>query len=70
MPWDDLLKEQIRHAPRIPIMRGVPWLEARLYIPIFREDPSRDSTLYSLAVLDFKSLQEQHRQELGIISRL
>ncbi|XP_030439630.2 (-)-germacrene D synthase-like [Syzygium oleosum] len=63
------LEKQVSHALRQPIHKGLPRLEARCYIQFYQEEPSHNEVLLSLAKLDFNSLQEQHRKELGNLTR-
>nr|AXY92169.1 terpene synthase 4 [Rhodomyrtus tomentosa] len=63
------LAKQVKHALKQPLRMGLPRLEARYYIPIYREEPSHDRVLLALAELDFNLLQEQHQKELGKITR-
>jgi len=64
------LAKQVKHALRQPLHKGLPRLEARHYVPLYREEPSHDQVLLALAKLDFNLLQEQHQKELGNITRL
>ncbi|KAK3427101.1 hypothetical protein EUGRSUZ_F03412 [Eucalyptus grandis] len=63
------LEKQVSHALHQPIQKGLPRLEARRYIQFYQEEPSHNEVLLSLAKLDFNSLQEQHRKELGNLAR-
>ncbi|KAF8026084.1 hypothetical protein BT93_F2791 [Corymbia citriodora subsp. variegata] len=63
------LEKQVSHALRQPIQKGLPRLEARRYIQFYQQEPSHNEVLLSLAKLDFNSLQEQHRKELGNLTR-
>ncbi|XP_048132496.1 (-)-germacrene D synthase-like [Rhodamnia argentea] len=63
------LAKQVKHALKQPLHMGLPRLEARYYIPLYREEPSHNEVLLALAELDFNLLQEQHRKELGKITR-
>lgn len=65
-----LLAAQITRALKQPLHKGIPRLEARHYISIYQDhDPSHNTTLLKLAVLDFELVQSLHRQELSHISR-
>ncbi|XP_039162808.1 (-)-germacrene D synthase [Eucalyptus grandis] len=44
-------------------------LEMRCYIPLYQEESSHNEVLLSLAKLDFNLVQEQHRKELGNLTR-
>ncbi|XP_056175825.1 (-)-germacrene D synthase-like isoform X2 [Syzygium oleosum] len=63
------LTMQVRHALKQTIRRGVPRLEARLYISMYEAEPLHNKILLSLAKLDFNHLQEQHRKELCDLAR-
>nr|WNI01944.1 terpene synthase [Psidium guajava] len=64
-----ILAKQVSHALKQPLRKGLLRLEARLYIPLYQEEPSHDEVLLTLAKLDFNLLQEQHQKELGKITR-
>lgn len=64
------LAMQVRHALKQTIRRGVPRLEARLYISMYEAEPLHNKVLLSLAKLDFNHLQEHHRKELFDLARL
>nr|WNI01935.1 terpene synthase [Psidium guajava] len=64
------LAKQVKRALKQPLHMGLPRLEARYYIPLYREEPTHDEVLLALAELDFNLLQEQHQKELGKITRL
>ncbi|XP_048141828.1 (-)-germacrene D synthase-like [Rhodamnia argentea] len=63
------LVKQVSHALNQPIHKGMPRLEARRYIPLYQEEPSHNKVLLSLAKLDFNLVQDQHRKELGNLTR-
>nr|WNI01937.1 terpene synthase [Psidium guajava] len=63
------LAKQVKRALKQPLRMGLPRLEARYYIPLYREEPSHDKVLLALAELDFNLLREQHQKELGKITR-
>nr|WNI01936.1 terpene synthase [Psidium guajava] len=63
------LEKQVKRALKQPLRMGLPRLEARYYIPLYREEPSHNEVLLALAELDFNLLQEQHQKELGKITR-
>ncbi|KAF7851625.1 hypothetical protein BT93_L3450 [Corymbia citriodora subsp. variegata] len=63
------LAKQVSHALEQPLRKGLPRLEARHYISLYQEEPSHDEVLLTLAKLDFNLLQEQHRKEIGRITR-
>jgi len=64
------LEKKVSHALNQPIHKGMSRLEARRYIPLYQEEPSHNEVLLSLAKLDFNLVQEQHRKELGNLTRL
>ncbi|RVW19962.1 Valencene synthase [Vitis vinifera] len=61
--------EQVAHALKQPIRRGLERLEARWYISIYQDETSHDRTLLKLAKLDFNLVQSLHKEELSNISR-
>ncbi|WKA11651.1 hypothetical protein VitviT2T_029130 [Vitis vinifera] len=61
--------EQVVHALKQPIRRGLERLEARWYISIYQDETSHDRTLLKLAKLDFNLVQSLHKEELSNISR-
>ena len=63
------LKEQVDHALKRPIRRGLKRLEARWYISIYHNKTLHDKTLLKLAKLDFNLVQSLHKEELSNISR-
>ncbi|KAF8028583.1 hypothetical protein BT93_E1270 [Corymbia citriodora subsp. variegata] len=63
------LKKRVSHALNQPIHKGMPRLEARCYIQLYQEEPYHNDVLLSLAKLDFNLVQEQHRKELGNLTR-
>ncbi|PON53412.1 Squalene/phytoene synthase [Trema orientale] len=63
------LIDQVAHALKQPIRKGLTRLEARHYIPIYQQDPSHNKVLLTFAKLDFNLLQKIHQEELGHIAR-
>lgn len=63
------LVKRINHALKQPIRKGLPRLEARHYIAIYQEDPSRNEVLLKFAKLDFNILQKQHQKEVSEIAK-
>lgn len=61
------LAEQVVHALKQPIRKGLPRLEARHYFPIYQADDSHNKALLKLAKLDFNLLQKLHQKELSDI---
>ncbi|KAJ9671956.1 hypothetical protein PVL29_025550 [Vitis rotundifolia] len=62
------LAEQVVHALKQPIRKGLPRLEARHYFSIYQADDSHHKALLKLAKLDFNLLQKLHQKELSDIS--
>lgn len=63
------LAEQVVHALRQPLHKGIQRLEARHHISIYQEDDAHSEALLKLAKLDFNQLQKVHQQELSVIVR-
>ncbi|KAL6316120.1 hypothetical protein AAG906_015950 [Vitis piasezkii] len=61
--------EQVAHALKQPIRKGLERLEARWYISIYQDETSHDRTLLKLAKLDFNLVQSLHKEELSNITR-
>ncbi|RVW37312.1 (-)-germacrene D synthase [Vitis vinifera] len=62
------LAEQVVHALKQPIRKGLPRLEARHYFSVYQADDSHHKALLKLAKLDFNLLQKLHQKELSDIS--
>ncbi|KAJ9671954.1 hypothetical protein PVL29_025549 [Vitis rotundifolia] len=62
------LAEQVDHALKQPIRKGLPRLEARHYFSIYQADDSHNKALLKLAKLDFNLLQKLHQKELSDIA--
>ncbi|KAJ9671958.1 hypothetical protein PVL29_025552 [Vitis rotundifolia] len=62
------LAEQVVHALKQPIRKGLPRLEARHYFSVYQTDDSHNKALLKLAKLDFNLLQKLHQKELSDIS--
>nr|CAN68620.1 hypothetical protein VITISV_013313 [Vitis vinifera] len=62
------LAEQVVHALKQPIRKGLPRLEARHYFSVYQADDSHNKALLKLAKLDFNLLQKLHQKELSDIS--
>lgn len=60
------LADEVDHALKQCIHKGLTRLEARFYIQIY----TQDELLLTLAKLDFNLLQRQHQKELADITRL
>ena len=63
------LAEQVAHALKQPIRKGLERLEARWYMSIYQDETSHDTTLLKLAKLDFNLVQSLHKEELSNIAR-
>ncbi|XVF77152.1 hypothetical protein PTKIN_Ptkin14bG0018000 [Pterospermum kingtungense] len=63
------LSEQVNHALKQSIRRGLPRVEARRYISIYQDLESPNKALLEFAKIDFNFLQHLHREELSEISR-
>ena len=64
------LAEQVAHALKHPIRKGLERLEARWYISLYQDEASHDKTLLKLAKLDFNLVQSLHKEELSNLARL
>ena len=65
-----ILMDQVAHALKQPIRKGLTRLEARHYTSIYQQDPSHNRVLLTFAKLDFNLLQKMHQKELSHIARL
>ena len=63
------LMDQVTHALKQPIRKGLTRLEARHFLSIYPQCPSRNEVLLSFAKLDFNHLQHAHQRELSDIAR-
>ena len=63
------LASEISHALKQPIRKGLPRLEARQYMPIYREDSCHNEAVLTFAKLDFNMLQRLHQKELSEIAK-
>ncbi|KAL6318345.1 hypothetical protein AAG906_039437 [Vitis piasezkii] len=63
------LAEQVPHALKQPVRKGLNRLEARRYISIYQLEASHDKALLKLAKLDFNLMQSLHKEELSNLSR-
>ncbi|EXB50920.1 (-)-germacrene D synthase [Morus notabilis] len=63
------LVEQVTHALKQPIRKGLTRLEARHYMSVYQQDPSHNKVLLNFAKLDFNLLQKVHQEELSHIAR-
>ncbi|XP_021287788.1 (+)-delta-cadinene synthase isozyme A [Herrania umbratica] len=63
------LSEQVAHALKQSIRRGLPRVEARQCISLYQDDESHNKALLQFAKIDFNLLQLLHRKELSEICR-
>ncbi|GMI77052.1 terpene synthase 21 [Hibiscus trionum] len=66
---DHPLSEQVDHALKQTIRRGLPRVEARNFISIYQDMESHNKALLQFAKIDFNLLQLLHRKELSEICR-
>ncbi|KAH1121025.1 hypothetical protein J1N35_004185 [Gossypium stocksii] len=64
------LSEQVTHALKQSIRRGLPRVEARRYISIYQDIESHNKALLEFAKIDFNLLQLLHKKELSEICRV
>ncbi|MBA0746993.1 hypothetical protein Gogos_009463 [Gossypium gossypioides] len=63
------LSEQVSHALKQSIRRGLPRVEARHYLSVYHDIESHNKALLEFAKIDFNMLQLLHRKELSEICR-
>ncbi|KAE8713667.1 (+)-delta-cadinene synthase isozyme A [Hibiscus syriacus] len=63
------LFEQVSHALKQSIRRGLPRVEARHFLSVYKDIESHDKALLEFAKIDFNMLQLLHRKELSEICR-
>ncbi|KAG8492549.1 hypothetical protein CXB51_010009 [Gossypium anomalum] len=63
------LSEQVSHALKQSIRRGLPRVEARHYLTVYQDIESHNKALLEFAKIDFNMLQLLHRKELSEICR-
>ncbi|XP_012443584.1 (+)-delta-cadinene synthase isozyme XC14 [Gossypium raimondii] len=63
------LSEQVSHALKQSIRRGLPRVEARHYLSVYQDIESHNKALLEFAKIDFNMLQLLHRKELSEICR-
>ncbi|KAL4273156.1 hypothetical protein GQ457_13G002750 [Hibiscus cannabinus] len=66
---DHPLSEQVAHALKQSIRRGLPRVEARQYISLYEDMESHNKALLEFAKIDFNLLRLLHRKELSEICR-
>ncbi|KAE8693425.1 (+)-delta-cadinene synthase isozyme A [Hibiscus syriacus] len=64
---DHPLSEQVDHALKQSIRRGLPRVEARKFISVYEDIESHNKALLQFAKIDFNLLQLLHRKELSEI---
>ncbi|KAG6435392.1 hypothetical protein SASPL_100264 [Salvia splendens] len=63
------LKDRVKRALERPLHRDSSIFYARIFIPIYETDPSRNELLLKLAKFNFNFLQKLYRKELSQLSR-
>lgn len=63
------LARQVKHALNRPFHRGMPMVEARLYLLNYEEECSTYESLLKLAKVHFNYLQLLQKEELRILSK-
>ncbi|KAK8545681.1 hypothetical protein V6N12_026510 [Hibiscus sabdariffa] len=63
---DHPLSEQVDHALKQSIRRGLPRVEARKFISIYQDIKSHNKALLQFEKIDFNLLQLLHRKELSV----
>ncbi|KAB2086347.1 hypothetical protein ES319_A04G024900v1 [Gossypium barbadense] len=63
------LSEQVSHALKQSIRRGLPRVEARHYLSVYQDIESHNKALLEFAKIGFNMLQLLHRKELSEICR-
>ncbi|XP_077213580.1 beta-cubebene synthase-like [Tasmannia lanceolata] len=63
------LARHVEKSLDLPLHKSIPRLNARLYIPVYQEQSTKNEVLLELAKLDFNLLQSIHQRELRDISR-
>nr|KJB62639.1 hypothetical protein B456_009G428500 [Gossypium raimondii] len=66
---DHPLSEEVSHALKQSIRRGLPRVEARHYLSVYQDIESHNKALLEFAKIDFNILQFLHRKELSEICR-
>ncbi|XP_052486889.1 (+)-delta-cadinene synthase isozyme C2 isoform X2 [Gossypium raimondii] len=66
---DHPLSEEVSHALKQSIRRGLPRVEARHYLSVYQDIESHNKALLEFAKIDFNMLQFLHRKELSEICR-
>ncbi|XP_042402536.1 beta-eudesmol synthase-like [Zingiber officinale] len=62
------LKTQVSLFLEVPLCRRITSLLARIYMPIYQKDETRDEVILELAKLDFNILQSLYQEELKKVS--
>ncbi|KAL5546120.1 hypothetical protein UlMin_005807 [Ulmus minor] len=63
------ISEQVMHALKQPIRKGLRRVEARFFNSIYHQDPSHNDVLLHFGKLDFNYVQKLHQKELRDISK-
>ncbi|XP_077213707.1 beta-cubebene synthase-like isoform X2 [Tasmannia lanceolata] len=63
------LARHVEKSLDLSLHKSIPRLNARLYIPVYQEQSTKNEVLLELAKLDFNLLQSIHQRELRDISR-
>lgn len=62
------LETHVSLSLEVPLCRRIKSLLARIYIPIYQKDATRDGVILELAKLDFNILQSLYQEELKKVS--
>lgn len=60
---------QVAHALKQSLHKGIPRVEARYYISVYEDDPLKNELLLKFSKIDFNLLQLLHKEELCHLSR-
>ncbi|KAF2290803.1 hypothetical protein GH714_015536 [Hevea brasiliensis] len=63
------LADQVSHALRWPIRRGLPRKESRDYFSIYQQDEAHIKPLLKLAKLDYNIVQMLHQKDMNMITK-
>ena len=63
------LAEEVKHALKRPIRKGLHRVEARFHLSIYHQDPSHNEVLLQFGKLDFNFVQKLHQKELQDVSK-
>lgn len=65
----DYLAAQIQHSLKQQLRKGIPRLEAKRYMSIYKDIDSHNQVLLKLAKLDFNLVQSLYKKELSSLQR-